>query len=645
MFHPTLPVQPTTRELTDAFYGYVHKLRIGDGEFYDMTNLTGDEFPLLASRRPRGTVVTGSGEPMGIAAKESPVWIIGNTLYLNGIATGLNDLTVPIITRSATEPSLPADGQYWYNTETGVTKRYSSTASAWTEVTFPGKQIVSMGAYILIFPDRKYINTKKLTDFGSIEAHYTAEATYKLTYTLSDAEGGTIPLDPDEGVGSDEPENPENGQYWVDTSGTRSVLRRWNKGTAEWVEIPTCYVTISKSTESGAGGIGAAFELYDGVTLSGCAADKDSYSPRACAEIDALNGTHTIWAKTDDSITIPGILTEVVTQTMTESVQVKADRVLPDMDYVCEAGNRLWGCRYGLNNDNELVNELYCSALGDFRNWQKYMGLSTDSWAASCGSDGPWTGCVNFFGSPTFFKEDHIHVISISSVGAHQVTDFAGSGVRNGCWRSLAIVRDTLFYKGRSGVMAYQGGIPVSVSDALGDVNYEEAAAGSCGKYYYISMRAPDGWSTFVFDTASGRWYREDDLHAVGFTEKDGDIYALTIDKQVLALRGTAGTLEDTVAWSAESGVLYYERPDRKYVTHYQIRMRLAEDAWAKLEVQYDSNGIWEDQGTVRTTGIDGAVIPIRPRRCDHCAIRISGEGEVRIFGIARIYENGSDWR
>ena len=158
-------------------------------------------------------------------------------------------------------------------------------------------------------------------------------------------------------------------------------------------------------------------------------------------------------------------------------------------------------------------------------------------------------------------------------------------------------------------------------------------------------MRAPDGWSTFVFDTASGRWYREDDLHAVGFTEKDGDIYALTIDKQVLALRGTAGTLEDTVAWSAESGVLYYERPDRKYVTHYQIRMRLAEDAWAKLEVQYDSNGIWEDQGTVRTTGIDGAVIPIRPRRCDHCAIRISGEGEGRIFGIARIYENGSDWR
>lgn len=32
------------------------------------------------------------------------------------------------------------------------------------------KQLVSMGAYLVIWPDKKYINTKDLTDFGSLRA-------------------------------------------------------------------------------------------------------------------------------------------------------------------------------------------------------------------------------------------------------------------------------------------------------------------------------------------------------------------------------------------------------------------------------------------------------------------------------------------
>ena len=35
------------------FNGLNHTLGAGDGELWDMENLTGDYFPLLASRRPR----------------------------------------------------------------------------------------------------------------------------------------------------------------------------------------------------------------------------------------------------------------------------------------------------------------------------------------------------------------------------------------------------------------------------------------------------------------------------------------------------------------------------------------------------------------------------------------------------------------
>ena len=68
--------------------------------------------------------------------------------------------------------------------------------------------------------------------------------------------------------------------------------------------------------------------------------------------------------------------------------------------------------------DGKAVNELYCCALGDFKNWNRFLGISTDAWAASVGSDGAWTGAANYLGYPTFFKEHVIHRIAISSSGA-----------------------------------------------------------------------------------------------------------------------------------------------------------------------------------------------------------------------------------
>lgn len=105
------------------------------------------------------------------------------------------------------------------------------------------------------------------------------------------------------------------------------------------------------------------------------------------------------------------------------------------------------------------------------------MGLSTDSWTASVGSDGPWTGAVNYLGYPTFFKEDRIHRVSISAYGAHQINETACRGVQKGSGKSLVVVNETLLYKSRSDICAYQGGFPSSISDALGEELYSDAAA------------------------------------------------------------------------------------------------------------------------------------------------------------------------
>ena len=90
-----------------------------------------------------------------------------------------------------------------------------------------------------------------------------------------------------------------------------------------------------------------------------------------------------------------------------ENVTLRIRRTLPEMDFVCQCENRLWGCRYGRSGD-ETVNEIYASALGDFKNFRQYLGLATDSWTAAVGSDGPWTGAVNYLGHPIFVKENRI---------------------------------------------------------------------------------------------------------------------------------------------------------------------------------------------------------------------------------------------
>lgn len=169
-------------------------------------------------------------------------------------------------------------------------------------------------------------------------------------------------------------------------------------------------------------------------------------------------------------------------------------------------------------------------------------------------------GAANYLGYPTFFKENVIHRIAISSVGAHQVTETVGRGVQSGSSKSLCVVNEVLYYKAREGVCAYDGSFPSAVGEALGDVRYHNAVGGGCGGKYYLSMQdGANAWHLFCYDTARGLWHREDDLHALCFTQMDGELYAIDAEtKQLLAMHGSQGTPEAAVKWAAETGLIGY---------------------------------------------------------------------------------------
>lgn len=583
MQFPTLTEQGQSREMISTFAGYDHNRSIAANAFYDMKNMSSDGYPLLQSRARRG-VVRQMETPQGILAKDAMAWADGGKLYYNG---------AEIVGLTLTEGE---------------------------------KQLVSMGAYLLIWPDKKYLNTKDLTDFGGLEASYASSGT--VTYLLCGADGSPLSK-----VSATKPEEPKGGEYWIDTTQTPHSLMMWSESSEMWIGVATVYTKIQ------AVGIGKPFQEGDGVEISGAAYGGDSDVVQA--QFEELNGTKIIYAKDEDYIVVVGLID--LTYEQTEGT-VTVKRAVPDMDYVCEAQNRIWGCKYGMV-DGKAVNELYCCALGDFKNWNRFLGIATDAWAASVGSDGAWTGAANYLGYPTFFKENVIHRIAISSAGAHQVTETVGRGVQNGSGKSLCVVNEVLYYKAREGVCAYDGSFPSAVGEALGDVRYHNAVGGGCGGKYYLSMRdGANAWHMFCYDTAKGLWHREDDLHALCFTQMDGELYAIDAEtKQLLALHGSQGTPETAVKWAAETGLIGYTTVEQKYVSRFNLRMLLPKGAKADMAIQYDSDGVWHHCGHMEGVGTKSFLLPVRPRRCDHFRLRIEGEGEVRVYSFAKILETGSD--
>ena len=585
MEYPTLNVKQKLRQMTDAFAGYDHRLMIGDSEFYDMKNMTSDYYPVLSPRGGRG-LYKNSGKATGLIAKDK-------LCYVDGTEFVVGDDRI----------------------EMGLS----------TDADMCPKDLISMGAYVIIMPDKKYINTiKNGTEYehGSIETRYTNAdlpntpdfGDRALAFMLCDINGNNFEnAEPS----ATAPVNPTDGKYWIDTSTVPNTLKKYAASSAMWVSIPTTYVKI------GGAGLGEKFNQYDGVEISGI----------NVPGLESLNGYHAIWACDDTHIIITGIMNRAhYSQTLAEGA-VTIERKMPKMDFLTECNNRLWGCRYGTNNEGEVVNEIYACKQGDFKNWNCFMNLSTDSYAASCGSDGPFTGAITHLGYPLFFKENCVHKVYGDYPANFQIQHTTCRGVQKGSHGSLSIVNDMLYYKAGNAVCAYDGSLPVEVSSALGDVRYSDAVAEGNGNKYYIDMKSDDGvYHLFVYDTAKGMWHKEDNIQVDSLCSFRNELYAIDHEtKRIITMLGEGDKYEGNLSWMLESGLIGVNLPDMKYISKLLIRMSLNVGSSVEISIQYDSIDDWERVCQMTVTNLRSFAVPIRLRRCDHFRLRIEGKGMGKI--------------
>lgn len=582
--YPILSPVSQARSMIDSFGGYNHNLRVQENEFFDMENMSSDYAPVLAPRKKRGLYEGSCISPSGMIAKTNLCYVDNGEFIINKnrIDLGLSE---------------------------------------------GDKTVVSMGAYAVIFPDGKYINTEDHSDKGSIAAEKTT--TGNVRFSLCRRDGTEITAEPSDTA-------PENtASYWVDTTVTPHALMQYSESSGVWVNVST-YIKISAT------GLGSAFAVEDGVFISGLSGEltnaDDGNPVEIQDQLESLNGSCVIWAIPDEnSIVITGILDRAVSI----SNEIRVERKLPDMDFVIESGNRLWGCKYGLVN-GKTVNEIYASKLGDFKNWYCYMGISTDSYGVSVGTDGMFTGAVTHLGYPVFFKENWLHKIYGSYPANYQMQTTQCRGVQKGCEKSLAIVDEKLLYKSRNGICVYDGSLPTEVSSVLGDVSYRNAVAASHNRKYYVSMESDEGKSLFVFDLGKGLWHREDNIPVKELCSCDGELYAIA-DNKIVTMLGSGDAWEASVPWRVQTGDIGLSMPDMKYLSRLVIRLSLEIGAKANIWVQYDMENTWYPIYSVTGTSLRSFSVPIHPRRTDHMRIKIEGNGDFRIYSITKTIVQGSD--
>lgn len=337
-------------------------------------------------------------------------------------------------------------------------------------------------------------------------------------------------------------------------------------------------------------------------------------------------------------------------------------RVMPDLDYVVEWNNRLWGCS---SDDNTI----YACKLGDPSNWHYFQGTSMDSYYAEQGTDESWTGIAEYSGHLIFFKPNSMTRVYGTAPSNYQITNTKAYGVEDGSSSSILTINDTVFYKSAIGIMAYQGGTPFCISDKL-NRKFKNVVAGTEGTKYYASCIVKEGESyegrCIVFDIAKGMWHKEDDLR---FTQacKIGDkIYCVTASADILVcgtdvycnddlmvstelIEGSAVVINpdmpsetyDDFNWSAVFG------PFDEYIEEHKIysklAMRIKANGNASVRVYISINeGPWEQVEYYPQVSTKGDFIPIIPRRCDRYSVKLEGTGNCEIKSLTRRVRKGS---
>ena len=601
-----------SRSLVRVFGGLNETYACSEAEYSAGVNFSARDFPALSTRKPRRKLHALTG--------------LNGMYHLNGLLTicGKDIIYTP--------DDAGAD-----------------TVSCTNAVSDSRKALVGIGTKILIFPDKLAFDTAD-GRVSALGAAWKAED-QSVQFTPCDAAGKTYQPD---SYGREEPEKPADGQLFLKVEdeehpwSSTGTLEVYSTSSGNWTAVPLDYCRIT------AAGAQKLFAQWDTVTVSGTAA-------RQAGMWEELNGDLVVYDLLENGLRVKvtpkgecfyGTLVQGAdsarwtsldgkeTRSFAVSTPVRMERRVPDLDYITECDNRVWGC-------SSKENVIYACKLGDPTNWFSYRGIAADSYAVTVGSDGAFTGAATCMGYALFFKENTLHKLYGSKPSDFQLSSLRCRGVAKGAARSLCVINETLYYLSPDGVMAWDGSIPTKVSTALDPArlrNVKSALGGALDGRYYLHLVRGSGEAQavrlLVYDTERGLW-QEEDVCSYEMAGSGGQLY-LWDGKAIWAADADreenwqqAGGIEDGVSFELVSGDIGLDSPEELYLSRLTLRLEAEVKSRIEVAVSYDS-GAWETLAQLTADGRRCFDVPFVPRRCGSLRLRLKGRGQLTLRSLTR---------
>ncbi len=301
---------------------------------------------------------------------------------------------------------------------------------------------------------------------------------------------------------------------------------------------------------------------------------------------------------------------------------------IPYMSHLAIHKGRLWGA----NPNGEYV---YASALGEIFEFNRFEGLNDDSVFLESSSQGGYTGVISCGDALVTFKESEMEAI-YGELPQEMAVGKSYPGY--GCLdiNSCVVIDKKLYFLGERGFYCWSGFLPEYISRVL-KREYQKAYAISDGICYRVGAEWDGECENLLFDPRCGEWYKGGESMAKGYFFSHNKLYFLSDDTIF-----TFDNNSDGVEWFCESIKYFYEDFSLKRIN--EIWLKVSLEKGSELEFFTSCEGEEYEKAIsfcADKKGYKTLRIPIRLKEGEFWQYKIKGKNGCTLLKIKFVYDDG----
>ena len=303
------------------------------------------------------------------------------------------------------------------------------------------------------------------------------------------------------------------------------------------------------------------------------------------------------------------------------STEYPAPNSMPAISYACMDNNRVVAVQ---------GNNFYASCLGDYADWTDFTDAEgnpkeTGAYAEELYTYGDFTGIIKYNNSVILTKAD-LTYICYGNKPPYRIQEACNSGCISN--NTIAEVDGYIYWLGRDGIYMFGGSVPRCISDNL-NVTLTDAVACGFEHKYYICGNDGESYKLYVYDTQRNLWHIEDERQYVSLATKDGALYGLTADGEILKFN--AGN--ERVEWEFTTSDFDFGTEYTKNLAKIYVRMKLYEQAYVDLYVRTNRQE-WYKFANFQADGTSVIQAKAKLKKCDYFTLRFVGCGKAEIMDV-----------